>query len=899
MPNITFDPQSFIVDGQRIWLVSGSIHYPRVPHELWRSRIRAAKQAGLNCIDTCVFWNVHEPQPGRFRFDGDADLRRFVELIGAERMYCILRPGPYVGAEWDFGGLPAWLAEVPDIAYRQANPAFLQSAARYLDAVLNQMRDLQVTRGGPIILVQNEAQWLCHNDEQAAGYLDEITRYLRESGCDVPLLSDNNMWQHVPNTIDGWNGWDGLEADARQLRLVQPDAPRLITTLRCGSFDAWSQQRAQTRSAQRVGRMLAEVAACGAQYNLYMFHGGTNFAFRAGRSPGGPDTHHTTRHDHDAPLREAGGRGAKYHQVKRISTFLTQFSSVMAHLDPDDQPTVARGDGVVSVWQQAGSMGTAVFLTRREPGRPRCVELLTPRGQTLSVDMDRDAAAWVLLDASLDGVARLDATNLRPWAFVDRRMLVLFGPAGSDAVVSIDDAVLAATVPTGATPAVEHHQDLTIVILNTRQVDAAYLHEDGRLFVGIDGFDDDGRPIRGAAASYTIVEPDGSTERHRFGPAPRLTAPRLGDWHYAGQEQYVTGAAPRFAAIDGPRSLEACGADHGYGWYRVSFKRSAAKRGRIIAPRAADRLHLFIDGSLQHVLGDGPGADSGPIDLAMTRGENEWVFLADNLGRFSGGNMLGEHKGIFGQLYAVRQVRTGKLAHAIAPSPDPFALGGWVHGMRRGDRTLRSRYTWTITHRRKAPLILESRGPRPLTLVMVNDTPIALDDGDHAPHRVVLEQGEALRAGRNVITLAALGPEPDGFDANRCFCLYEGAETVTADADWSYARWRMPDDDDFQPMPRQVRALPTWFGTSFTVKSTDVALWLDITGMSKGQIYLNGHNVGRYFVATRTGRKVPPQTRYYLPEPWLSVDEPNELILFDEHGRRPDKCKLVYDRLGP
>jgi beta-galactosidase len=111
MANISHDGQSFLIDNRRIWLVSGAVHYARTPRELWRQRLRAAKQAGLNCIDTYVFWNLHEPQPGTFRFDGDADLRAFVQMIGEEGLYCILRPGPYVCSEWDFGGLPAWLHE--------------------------------------------------------------------------------------------------------------------------------------------------------------------------------------------------------------------------------------------------------------------------------------------------------------------------------------------------------------------------------------------------------------------------------------------------------------------------------------------------------------------------------------------------------------------------------------------------------------------------------------------------------------------------------------------------------------------------------------------------------------------------------------------------------------------
>src|SRR5262245_25612293 len=167
MASITYDGQSFMLDGRRIWLVSGAIHYARVPRELWADRIHAARQAGLNCIETPVFWARHEARQGQFDFKGDNDLRHFVELIQQVNMYCILRPGPFVGAGWDMGGLPAWLLGVPNIRLRVNSQPFLEACSRYITAVAQQVRDLQVTSGdggGPIILIQNEHAWTCGHD---------------------------------------------------------------------------------------------------------------------------------------------------------------------------------------------------------------------------------------------------------------------------------------------------------------------------------------------------------------------------------------------------------------------------------------------------------------------------------------------------------------------------------------------------------------------------------------------------------------------------------------------------------------------------------------------------------------------------------------------------------------
>ena len=189
MPSVSFDGQSLLIDGRRIWLVSGSIHYARTPHQLWRSRIRAASnRPGLNCIDTHVFWNIHEARPGRFHFKDDADLGQFVRLIHQEGMWCILRPGPYVGAGADFGGLPGWLHKIKDVKLRCTNGPFLEACARYLGAVMEQVKDLQVTTplpgrkvgdavsAGPIVMMQAENQWYCHNPDESEGYLRQIVR---------------------------------------------------------------------------------------------------------------------------------------------------------------------------------------------------------------------------------------------------------------------------------------------------------------------------------------------------------------------------------------------------------------------------------------------------------------------------------------------------------------------------------------------------------------------------------------------------------------------------------------------------------------------------------------------------------------------------------------------------
>lgn len=906
MPRITYDAQSFTIDSRRVWLVAGSIHYPRTPRQLWRSRIRAAKQAGLNCIETYVFWNVHEPQPGVFRFDGDADLRHFIELIAEEGMYAIVRPGPFVCAEWDFGGLPAWLLELGDekegpIRLREADPRFLQFTARYLAAVMNEIKDLQITspEGGPIVMVQNENEWGCQNDEEADAYMGSITRFLRENGCTVPLNNCNHLWQPVAGTIDTWNGWNNLAQNCRQLRVARPDAPRIVTELWPGWFDAWNAEHRASKSAHELLRTLAEVSATGAQYNLYMFHGGTNFGFYGGRTVNAPDAFMITSYDYDAPLREAGGRGAKYLATKRISVFLSRFGQVMAHLRPQQQPTVAspRGDDV-SVLHQSGQLGDVVFLTRKAAGRDHTTELMLPDGRNLPVHFGKDAAAWLLLNADLDGVATLDVTNLRPWALLDKRLLVLFGPAGTEALVSIDGAVLSETVPTTAKPLTINHRGLTVVILSDKQVDHAYIHDNGSLYVGVDGFDDADEPIRGNAASCTIIAPDGTTTTKRLAKPEAVTPPRLRSWKVARCDEYADGTAARYAGIDGPRSLEACGVDYGYGWYRVTVKRKSAGKVKLFIPDSADRLHLFREGKAELLLGVGAAADHKPVDVSLPKGESTLVFLADNLGRFNYGPQLGERKGIFGHLMHAKPIKIGKVTTTTANTADPFALRSFVIHARKGDLPPRPRYSFTFTHRRATAVVMQITDRRTQSVVLLNDEPIALDGGGRLLQRITLTP-EQLKRGNNTVTFSPYEDPPADFSPAKYVELFE-VEPISSDAAWAYARWRMPDEGDFGEMPaRHAGGSPCWFRTTFGPVDTSRPMFVELAGVSKGQLYINGRNAGRYWVATSTGKQVPPQSRYYLPEPWLNEDGDNELVLFDEHGRAPKSCKLVYDEMGP
>ena len=912
MPSISFDGRSLMIDGRRIWLVSGSIHYARVARGLWRKRILSAKHAGLNCICTDVFWSVHETEPGEFSFEDEADLRHFVQLIGAEGMYCILRPGPYVGASWDLGGLPPWLTTIPGVTLRQSNPAaqgFLEASARFLGAVMEQVKDLQLTApappdtestlpgGGPIVMMQAEHAWFCHHPAQAQTYLGEIVRYLRENGCEVPIIVGNNFWQRVDGAFDTWSADEHLATDLRQMRLVQPEAPRFVSEVQCGQPDHWGEPH-EHRSAAWCLNRLGQILSAGAQYNVHMFHGGTNFGFNGGCSDRSRDALITTSHDCGAPLSEAGDTTPMYWAVKRISMFASQFGQVLAHLEPDTfHAAVAplHDSTTPGLIHLRGAQGDALFAFMPEANRPEQVQLMLPDGLTLPVPVGQDRLIWLLLKANLGGVAELTYSNLRPWAFIASKLLVLFGPAGADGLIGINDAPLAVTVPAGRSPLVETHEDLTIVVLNDQTIDAATATR-RELTIGSAGLDEHGEPITIPGwASTTTVRANGRTHAKRVTRPRRPSAPRLTRWLQAPLDQVVDGTSQDYRTIEGPAGLEALSAPFGYGWYRLTFPAKLA--AHVMVGHACDRLHLFAEGKPLMILGSGAASRRDPMDLRIS---GQLVVLADNSGRFDDGWLLGEHKGLYGHLYEVKPVRLGRPQAKTGPAPDPFDLGGYFRGMRQGERPAATSLSWRVKSIGSQPLIVDIQDLPFRAMLIVNGTPVGLYDPQHTAGtgRYLLEFGPHLRRRPNEICLALFEEVKPAPQVSNSIKAYQATGNVTAKAQWAFANWSMPSDQDFGPPSSAGTALPSWYRSTFNTRETDGPLWLEPSGISKGQIYLNDHNIGRYFVDSPTRKKMGPQKRYYLPEPWLRNDGPNVLTLFDEHGKNPTGCRLVYSEKG-
>lgn len=316
------DNRQFLMDGQPFRIISGAMHYFRIVPEYWQDRLEKLKALGCNTVETYIAWNVHEPVEGHFDFAGIADVVRFVEIAQALGLYVIIRPSPYICAEWEFGGLPAWLLADPGMTVRCSHEPFLAKVDRYYDKLLPLLLPLQCTNGGAIIAMQIENEYGSYGND--TNYLQYLEQALLTRGVDVPLFTSDGPVDFllqggmVPGVLETVNFGEKPREAFELLQQYQPDGPLMCTEFWDGHFDHWGEEH-HRRDAGEIAALLDEILSLGASVNLYMFHGGSNFGFYNGANIFDDVYLPTiTSYDYDAPLNEAGDPTEKYEAIRQV-----------------------------------------------------------------------------------------------------------------------------------------------------------------------------------------------------------------------------------------------------------------------------------------------------------------------------------------------------------------------------------------------------------------------------------------------------------------------------------------------------------------------------------------------------------------------------------------------------
>ncbi|MFF1375364.1 beta-galactosidase family protein [Streptomyces sp. NPDC058308] len=376
----------FELDGRPVRLLSGALHYFRVHEAQWGHRLAMLRAMGLNCVETYVPWNLHEPHPGTYRDVGA--LGRFLDAARGAGLWAIVRPGPYICAEWENGGLPHWLTGAVGARVRTRDEEYLGHVERWFRRLLPQLVSRQHGRGdgGPVIMVQVENEYGSYGSDQV--YLRHLAGLLRAEGVTVPLFTSDGPEDHmltggsIPGVLATANFGSGARAGFDTLRRHRPTGPLMCMEFWCGWFDHWGAEHV-ARDAGDAAKALREILACGASVNLYMAHGGTNFAGWAGANRGGGALHDgelqpdVTSYDYDAPVDERGRATPKFWAFREV---LAEYASGPLPQPPPPLPSLgAPASAALAQWCSLETVLEAL-------GTPEAEHAVPPTFEELDVD---------------------------------------------------------------------------------------------------------------------------------------------------------------------------------------------------------------------------------------------------------------------------------------------------------------------------------------------------------------------------------------------------------------------------------------------------------------------------------------------------------------------------------
>lgn len=312
----------FLLDGSSFQIISGELHPPRIPADYWRHRIQMAKAMGCNTISVYLFWNYHEAREGEYDFEtGNHNIAEFFRIVQEEGLWAIVRPGPYVCAEWELGGIPPYLLRIPDIKLRCMDPRYMAAVERYISKLADQIRPYLITNGGPILMLQIENEYGSYGNDR--NYLARLKEIWTENQIDVPFFTGDGPTTYMLEAGSLPGCAVGLDSGSRPEHFelassINPGVPVFSSETYPGWLTHWGEEwaRRDTASLLKEIKFLMDNKK---SFNFYVIHGGTNFGFTAGANSGGkgyePDV---TSYDYDAPINENGQATPKYMAIRKL-----------------------------------------------------------------------------------------------------------------------------------------------------------------------------------------------------------------------------------------------------------------------------------------------------------------------------------------------------------------------------------------------------------------------------------------------------------------------------------------------------------------------------------------------------------------------------------------------------
>jgi len=916
----------FVIDGKPTFLTVGELHYARIPRELWRDRIWRVKQMGFNCIQLYVFWNAHEAVEGQWNFSDNLDLDAFLTMTKEMGMYAIVRPGPYICAEWEHGGFPAWLTIKPGMVLRDMDEQYNKYADRHLSKIYDIVSKHQIQKGGNVIMVQLENEHAKGWGTVAYPYLMHLYEKARQAGLEVPLFFSGLHHGRDPSgekpygkgtspwySTEFWTGWIGKYGDME---------------------DAMLQEK--IRGTWKI------IAFGGGGYGYYVVHGGTNFGYSG-------DSLEAT-YDYSSPIGEAGQLRNLYGPARRAAMFAETFSGVLTSSENAPEFASFTSNGV-RVTTRKSPQGTIVFADNflNPADKNKAAEWIAPTADAYQAEKAKPVSNAVVGKLEIAGEGEfpkqgnltIPRDEIRtaifdlPWtastAFesITSNVLlrqevggvdtwVLYGNPGEQGEITIRRPE-GASLPRNYSfeyPGRGEVREISIssddgktarfLVIDTALADRTWPIKN-RLLIGASFVREDGSAeIPLAGGKLITYDSQGRTEKS-YPAAEAAKLPALTGWasRDAARERLPDFDDKAWSASRNPQAMEAYDDfQNRYGWYRATI--------RCDAPEMRNLRFSGLSGDFQAFLNGRP-ADLSKLDLKQ--GENTLAIFSrigprPKLFLFMG--LIGTNgaRGLWGPTYSGERPIIGtsewkmtKVADKTDTSED-FARPGFDDKTwqtigtgsfdAKAGEIFRLRTSFDLPSQEGPILALLPEASKESQRIFLNGKPLPVGKRDNGG----FDATSYLVPGRNTLAMefiAKVDKKNEKAWVNPRFELWRPDEPLT----WKFRgglegleetaiigrvlNWREFLDKPWSTTEPGAGEFPRFWKTTFSFSPKhDETIGLDVTGLGNGHIWVNGHNLGG------TPQTVP----LYIPECWLNKG-PNEIVVFDTQGRKPESLRLV------
>ncbi|WP_163100177.1 beta-galactosidase [Peribacillus alkalitolerans] len=840
---ITYDQKSWKINNERIFILSAAIHYFRLPRAEWSEVLDKAKAGGCNTIETYIPWNFHEMNEGEWDFSGDKDLAHFFQLCADKGLYVIARPGPYICAEWDFGGFPWWLSTKKGIQYRSAEPIFLQYVDKYFDQVIPIINEFQLTKKGTVIMVQveNEFQAYGKPDKQ---YMEYLRDGMMERGIDVPFVT---CYGAVDGAVEFRNFWSHAQSHAETLDERFADQPKGVMEFWIGWFEYWGGNKADQKTPEQLERECYQLLSNGfSAINYYMYFGGTNFDHWGGRT-GGEQIFSTTSYDYDVAIDEYLQPTRKYEVLTRFHSFTKWLEPVFTNAEQMGAdlklPSYLISKRVVS------PHGEVIFIENTRQERVQSQVLLD--GETIPFTIEANAVLPIVRHVNVGNRFSIVTLTGQTTGF-DNDKAVIYHEAGQRSSLKLQ-LYRKAEVHCPMPNRFEISEDgiITIHLFHGNQPQTVQLNfEDG--------------------TSYSIEVVSRKSVEKAVPHLEKSSANHPLHWEAADEKLcFISGNVKE---ADKPLDFSSFGQFSGYIGYESEFYAEETKDTTIVFTRIEDPVLVFCNG--QYV-GKLSMIGAAAIEVPVKKGTNTLTCLVQNMGRYNYSQAIGEPKGMseapalngrFLSILEGWQVEGCGVHHHLANIPkiegrigflNSFFNDGYDRAILVGEGVSRAQVNG-----------------RSVKMLMESQTAWSRDSAVYG----VADISDALKQGENELDLDVQNVSSiSRFD----LYLFKEEEQICNWKTKSFAQ--LAEEKEWTVVDSQTTS-PRWYKSSFDWKPENgpiVKIRLD--GMSKGCFWVNGQCLGRYW-------NIGPQEEYKIPVSLLK--EQNEIVIFDENGIKPDQVVI-------